>query len=170
VVKVWDRFVRVAHWSLVLSVAGAWMTHEGGGRLHEWLGYAALAIVAARVVWGFVGKGTARFASFVVSPAEGIAYAQKIPSHTEPRYLGHNPLGGWMIVALIVMITLTGLSGWLYTTDRFWGDARMESLHDWCANGLLVLIALHIAGVIFSSRRHHENLVKAMVTGWKRSE
>jgi cytochrome b len=153
-----------------VSVLGSWITHEGGGRLHEWLGYASFAIVAARVVWGFVGIGYARFSSFVVSPKVGIAYARKISSHTEPRYLGHNPLGGWMIVALIIMVSLTGLTGWLYTTDRFWGDARMESLHNWCSNGLIALIAIHIAGALFSSRRHRENLVKAMFTGWKRGE
>jgi cytochrome b len=169
-VKVWDRFVRVAHWSLVLSVLGSWATHEGGGRLHEWLGYAALVVLAARIAWGFVGSGHARFASFVVSPAAGLAYAKKIPSHTEPRYLGHNPLGGWMIVALIVMISATGFTGWLYTTDQFWGDKLMEALHEWCANGLMLLVIVHIAGVIFSSRRHHENLVKSMFTGWKRGE
>jgi cytochrome b len=170
VVKVWDAFVRILHWSLVVCVALAWVTHEGAGRVHEWVGYATLVIVGLRCVWGFVGAGHARFGSFLTPPAATFAYARQVVAHSEPRYLGHNPLGTTMIVALIVMIGLTGLTGWLYTTDRFWGDKTMESLHAWCANGLLILVVVHIGGVIFSSRRHHENLVKAMWTGWKREK
>lgn len=167
-VKVWDIFVRIAHWSLVIAVLGAWVT-EDFGAVHEWLGYAALIIVASRIVWGVVGTRYARFSGFVRSPAATIAYAKQMLGLRAPRYIGHNPLGSYMIVALIVMIALTGLTGWLYTTDQFWGVKWMEEVHEAMANALLGLVALHVGGVLVSSLAHRENLVKAMVSGRKRA-
>jgi len=167
-VKVWDIFVRIAHWSLVVAVAGAWVT-EDFGAVHEWLGYAALIIVSLRLIWGVVGTRYARFTGFVRSPEATIAYAKQMLAFRAPRYIGHNPLGSYMIVALIVMIALTGLTGWLYTTDQFWGVKWMEELHEATANGLLLLIALHVCGVLVSSLAHRENLVRAMFSGRKRA-
>jgi cytochrome b len=167
-VKVWDAFVRIAHWSLVATIVAAWLTQEGSGRVHEWVGYAALVIVAARVGWGFVGPPSARFRSFVRPLPETFRYARAALRAREPRHLGHNPLGGWMIVALLLMITATGVTGWLYTTTMFWGDARMEAIHEACADALLLLAALHVAGVLVACIRHRENLVKAMFSGRKR--
>ncbi len=167
-VKVWDAFVRIAHWSLVAAIVAAWLTREGSGRIHEWVGYGALLIVATRVLWGFVGPPSARFRSFVRPLMETLRYANAALHAREPRHLGHNPLGGWMIVALLVMIAATGVTGWLYTTTMFWGDARMETLHEVCANTLLLLVALHVAGVAVASIRHRENLVAAMFSGRKR--
>ena len=89
---------------------------------------------------------------------------------TEPRYLGHNPLGGWMIVFLITGIALTGFTGWLYTTDQYWGVKWVGELHEGLASTLLGLIALHVAGVVFASRRHHENLAVSMLHRRKRAE
>lgn len=167
-VRVWDPLVQICHWSLVTTVALAWATHEGWGQWHEWLGYAALAVVAVRIPWGFVGPAEARFANFVRSPARTLAYAKRVFAGTEQRELGHNPLGAWMIVALLANVLLVGLSGWLYTTDRFWGVEWVEELHEGLANTLLFLIALHVAGVIFTSLRHRENLAASMVHGRKR--
>lgn len=167
-VKVWDPLVRIVHWSLVLGIALAWITHEAGA-VHEWLGYAVLAVVAVRIVWGIVGTRYARFTQFVYSPAHTLEYGRQILAHREPRHIGHNPLGGWMIVALLLSITLVGISGWLYTTDRFWGVKWMEDLHEGSANVMLALVAMHIGGVIFSSLRHGENLVRAMLNGRKRA-
>jgi len=166
--KVWDPLVRVLHWTLVASVLLSWITRDGGGLWHEWTGYVALGVVAVRFIWGWTGPARARFAAFVRSPAATLGYAQRVLSHREPRHLGHNPLGGWMVVALLADVALTGLSGWLYTTDRFWGVEWVEELHEAFANALLPLVALHVAGVIFTSWRHRENLVAAMVHGRKR--
>jgi len=167
-VKVWDAFVRVAHWSLVAAIAGAWIT-EDAGAVHEWIGYAALAIVVARLAWGAVGSRYARFSQFVRSPAATIEYAGRVFARREPRHIGHNPLGAYMIVALVVMVALVAGSGWLYTTDAYWGVEWVADLHEGLANALLVLIALHVAGVAFSSWRHRENLVAAMLSGRKRA-
>lgn len=162
--KVWDPFVRVAHWLLVASVATAWLTREA---LHEWLGYAALGIVALRVAWGGIGPHYARFRQFVRGPAATLAYARAFAARTEPRHLGHNPLGGWMIIALLATVALTCASGWLSTTDRFWGVAWVQDTHEFLADALVALAALHVAGVIHASLRHRENLPGAMVTGRK---
>lgn len=166
--KVWDPLVRILHWTLVLSVLAAWLTRHGGGRSHEWLGYAALACVGVRLVWGFTGPARARFAGFVRGPSATLAYAAQVARRSEPRHLGHNPLGAWMILALLGMAAATGLSGWVYTTDAYWGEAWLEELHEQLSNGLLALAALHVAGVVFASRRHADNLVAAMVDGRKR--
>jgi cytochrome b len=167
--KVWDPLVRVFHWSLVLSVLAAWLTRHGGGAWHEWLGYAALALIALRLVWGFTGSRYARFTQFMRSPANTLDYARRVLSGKEQRHLGHNPLGAWMIVALLLSIAVAGITGWLYTTDRFWGVEWMEDLHEAFAIAVLALAAVHVAGVVFSSWRHRENLVAAMLHGRKRA-
>ncbi|MSO89462.1 MAG: cytochrome B [Rhodospirillaceae bacterium] len=166
--RVWDPLVRLGHWALVASVAAAWLTRHGGGLWHEWIGYAALAIVGLRILWGWVGSPYARFAQFVRAPSATLTYARAMLARTEPRYLGHNPPGGWMILALLAAVIAVGLSGWLYTTDTYWGVEWVERLHDTLADILLILVAVHVGGVIFASRRHRENLVAAMIHGRKR--
>jgi cytochrome b len=167
-VRVWDLFVRCAHWALVVSVVSAWLLRHTDGPWHIRLGYTALAIVVARIVWGFIGTDHARFAEFVRSPRTTIAYARAVLTRREPRHLGHNPLGAWMILALIVTIALLGLTGWMSTTDAYWGIAWVADTHEMLSDALIALVALHLAGVIFSSIRHRENLVAAMVHGRKR--
>ena len=168
-VRVWDPFVRVGHWLLVLSIILAWLTRHGGGRWHEWIGYVSLAVVVVRFVWGWTGSQHARFADFVRSPSVTWQYVCQMVKRREPRHLGHNPLGGWMLVILLLMVALVGLSGWLYTTDRFWGVAWVERLHSKLADALLVLAGVHVAGALYASFRHRENLVAAMVHGRKRT-
>ena len=164
---VWSAGARVLHWVLALSMITSFATHEGGGWLHEWTGYAALAAAALRLVLGFVGKGRWRFSGFVQGAAATWAYARSLASHTEARYLGHNPLGGWMVLALLADAIATGLTGWLYTTDRFWGMQWLEELHGLLGYALIPLLLMHVAGAIFTSWRHRENLVAAMVHGRK---
>lgn len=167
-VKVWDRLVRLLHWTLVASVALAWLTTEWRTGWHQPVGYLGLAAMVLRLVWGFVGSRHARFAQFLHAPGATLAYLRQVLARREPRYLGHNPLGGWMILALLASIAGLALTGWLYTTDRFWGDETVETVHRTLAWGMLGLIALHVAGVVFTSLRHHENLVAAMFSGRKR--
>ena len=168
-IKVWDLFVRILHWSLVAGVIGAWITREGDEPLHIQLGYAVLGIVLVRVIWGFFGSRHARFVDFVRSPGETIEYLRAVISHREARHIGHNPLGGWMILALLATITGICVTGWLYTTDAYWGVAWVGELHAGLTNLLIGLVMLHVLGVVFTSVRQRENLVKAMVTGTKRA-
>jgi len=164
-VRVWDAFVRVAHWTLVLCVIAAWFAR---GAPHEWLGYAALAIVVLRIAWGLVGSRYARFAQFVRGASPTLAYARRVLAREEERHIGHNPLGGWMIVALLGMLILVSASGWLATIDRYWGIEWVQELHEALADGLAALALLHVGGVVYSSLRHRENLAGAMFTGRKR--
>jgi cytochrome b len=169
-VRVWDRAVRVLHWALVASVALSALSLVdalGMPGLHRPAGYAALAIVLLRGVWGFVGRGHARFAAFLRGPAATLHYLRLVMRQREPRSLGHNPLGAWMIVALMLGVSALAFSGWLYTTEMFWGSEAVEDVHRALAWGLLGLVALHLAGVIFTSVRHRENLVGAMIDGEK---
>jgi cytochrome b len=167
-VRVWDPLVRIGHWSLVACIAAAWFTREGYGVWHERIGYAALAVVCIRIAWGFAGPHYARFSQFVRAPAATLNYARGVMTASEPRCLGHNPLGSWMIVFLLALITLVCLSGWLYTTDRYWGVQWVGELHETLTYVLLASVALHVSGVALASFRHRENLVAAMVHGRKR--
>jgi cytochrome b len=167
-VRVWDPLVRIFHWSLVISFFGAYLLGDDGGTLHQALGYVALGLVAFRLVWGVVGSQYARFSNFMPSFEKLLTYAKDVAARKEARYLGHNPAGAVMIVALLLAVIAAGVSGWLLTTDAFWHSEPLEEVHEFFANGTLLLVILHIAGVIFSSIRHRENLVRAMITGRKR--
>jgi cytochrome b len=169
-VRVWDPLVRVFHWSLAASFLGAYLIGEDGGQLHRALGYTVLGLIAFRLLWGVIGTRHARFASFIPSPRTLRNYVGDVATHREKRYLGHNPAGAAMIVALLLAVTATGVTGWMMTTDAFWGAEEIEDVHEVFANGTLLLVALHVGGVIFSSLRHRENLVRAMITGRKRAE
>ena len=172
-VRVWDPLLRIAHWTLVAAVLATWVTAElkldAAKRAHEWVGYAALAVIALRLAWGWLGPRYARFRQFLRSPARTLAYARAVIAFAEPRYIGHNPLGGWMVMALLAMVAAAGASGWLSVTDRFWGVKWVQELHEALANTLYLLVGLHLAGVAFTGWRHRENLVRAMLTGRKRS-
>ncbi|MBN1237973.1 MAG: cytochrome b/b6 domain-containing protein [Gammaproteobacteria bacterium] len=168
-IKVWDPLVRLFHWSLAVSFAVAWLTAEDWRDLHEWAGYAAAALIAFRIVWGLVGPSYARFGSFLRSPVTVARYLGDMARGRERRYIGHNPVGGVMIIALIVGLAATALTGWMYTLDAFWGVEWVEETHEVLANVMLALVLIHIAGVAFASLRHRENLVRAMLVGRKRA-
>lgn len=167
-VRVWDPFVRLFHWSMVALFAAAYLTGDEIERVHVAAGYAIAALLALRIVWGFAGSGHARFADFVRSPRDVLAYLRDVARLRARRYLGHNPAGGMMILALMVMLTATCVTGVMMTTDAFWGTQWVEDVHQGLANGTLALIALHVIGVLTASFQHRENLAKAMITGVKR--
>jgi cytochrome b len=167
-IKVWDPFVRVFHWSLAALFLAAYVTGEDAGRVHVAAGYAIAGLIALRMVWGFVGARHARFSNFVQPPRAVLAYLRDAALLRAPRYLGHNPAGGAMIIGLLVMLLGTGLTGYLMTTDAFWGAKWVEGIHEAFANLTVGLIVFHILGVLLSSVLHGENLVKSMITGRKR--
>ncbi len=165
--KVWDPLLRLFHWSLAASFLVAWVSSEGWDLLHYWAGYAAGALVAFRLLWGLIGPRYARFSQFLRSPASVKAYLGDMLRGREKRYIGHNPAGGAMVLCLLAGMAALSFSGWLLTTDAYWGSDFMEELHELLANGLLALVLLHVGGVIFASLRHRENLARAMITGRK---
>lgn len=166
--KVWDLPVRGLHLALIASVAAAWLTSEKWTQWHEETGYAALVVVVLRLVWGIAGNAYARFGQFVKGPRATFGYVVALMRKGAPRHLGHNPLGGWMVLLLLSCVAAVGVTGWLCTTDRFWGDETVFSLHATLAWTLAGLVVLHLAGVLTMSVRHRENLVAAMLHGHKR--
>ncbi len=169
-VKVWDPFVRLFHWSLVALFVVAYVTGDEIEKVHIAAGYAIAGLLALRIVWGFIGPRHARFADFVRSPGEAFRYTRDALLLRARRYIGHNPAGGLMVVALIVMLASTCLTGYLMTTDAYWGSEAMAEVHGALANATVALIVLHVLGVLVASFEHRENLVKAMVTGRKRAK
>ncbi|SIR33276.1 MULTISPECIES: cytochrome b/b6 domain-containing protein [Paracoccus] len=195
-IGVWDPLLRIFHWGLVAAVTVAWLTADEWQTTHEVAGYTVAGLVAFRLVWGLVGSRYARFAQFLKGPAGTLAYVGDMMRGRERRYLGHNPAGAAMVVALLVTLSGTAFTGWLMEDETrvamlpampaivapAWayddGDAQgqrgdsedaLEEVHETLANLMLLLVALHVAGVVLTSFRHHENLPRAMVTGDKRA-
>ncbi|MGD9597740.1 MAG: cytochrome b/b6 domain-containing protein [Steroidobacteraceae bacterium] len=169
-VVVWDRFVRFFHWSLVTLFAVGYLTGGEAEDVHIVNGYVLASLLALRVLWGFVGPRTARFRSFVRSPAGTLAYVRDAARLRARRYLGHNPAGAAMILALLLALAGTVTTGIMMTTDAWWGSEWVEEVHEFLANATVGLIILHVAGVLVASFQHRENLAAAMVTGRKRAE
>lgn len=181
---VWDRGVRVFHWSLVVCVALAWATGEADGflfQVHLWSGYAVLALVVFRIAWGFLGGRHALFTSFIRRWPDVRSHLASVLKLSPERHVGHNPIGGWMILALLSVLTLMVATGLFSTPDG--GDGTggpfagfvgagasgvISGIHEGLSSGLLVLIVIHLAGVLGESVLCRENLVRAMWSGRKR--
>ncbi|MFB9980983.1 cytochrome b/b6 domain-containing protein [Mesorhizobium kowhaii] len=168
-VRVWSPYVRLFHWSLVLCVAVAWFSSGEIMKVHELAGYSAGVLIASRLIAGLAGSGYTRFRQFVRGPRAVGLYMADVAQGRERRHLGHNPAGGAMVLALLACVAGIALTGWMQTTDAWWGVTWVEDTHKILGNGILVLVGLHVGGVLLASLRHHENLVRAMLTGRKRA-
>jgi cytochrome b len=181
-VRVWDPAVRLFHWSLAAAFAAAYLSGDDWMSLHVNAGYLIGGLLSFRILWGFAGPRHARFRDFVRSPLAVLAYLRQAVRLSAPRHLGHNPAGGAMILALLISLTLAVASGiLLYGATDFAGPLPglfrgelaadvLKDIHEIAANLTVVLVVLHLAGVVFASFEHRENLAKAMVTGRKREE
>jgi len=168
-VRVWDPLVRIFHWSLAGLFAFAFLTGDEWQQPHELAGYVIAGLIAVRLVWGVIGSRHARFSNFVYGPSTAAGYVADTVRMKARRYLGHNPAGGLMVIALLLTVALISLSGWMMTLDAYWGLEWVEDLHEASAFAALGLIGLHVGGVLVASLEHGENLVRAMITGRKRS-
>ncbi len=209
-IKVWDILVRAFHWSLVLAFIISYVSGEDESDLHIYSGYLVLALISMRVLWGIMGSKYARFSNFLHSKKVVIEYLKSLLGKNPIHYVGHNPAGGWMVVALLVSLfatTVTGLQ--LYAVEEGEGpfayiatDTELvsmiregnertityvsespkktlvndeneekfwEEIHEFFANFTLLLVFIHVGGVFVSSKLHGENLVKAMINGYKES-
>jgi cytochrome b len=165
---VWDLFVRLFHWSLVTCVVlNQWFLEEGE-QPHEWVGYVASALVVARIVWGFVGTHHARFASFFPTPRRLKTHLGALRRGHWPAHEGHNPLGALMMLALMAAVLALGLTGWMQTTDRWFGEEWLMELHEALAEDLLLAAGVHAGAALLMGRLERVYLVRAMVTGRKR--
>ena len=169
-VRVWDPLVRIFHWSLVGLFAFSYFTGDEWKSAHITSGYAIAGLIAVRLVWGLIGSEHARFSNFVYSPLTVSRFLLDSLRMRAKRYLGHNPAGGVMVLALLGMVSLIAISGYMMTTDAYWGEEWVEDVHKTAVYVTLGLIVLHVAGVIFASVEHKENLVRAMITGRKRRD
>jgi cytochrome b len=166
-IKVWDPLVRVFHWSLAGLFLANFFT-EDGELVHRGLGYAILGLLVVRFVWGWVGTRHARFSDWVVGPARVRNYLRERLAGRSRRHLGHNPGAAVMILALLGGVLLVAVTGWLQTTDYFFGVGWMEALHEVLAYGVLGLVVLHVLAAVSESVHYRENLIAAMVHGRKR--
>jgi cytochrome b len=178
-VCVWDVPVRVFHWSLAGLVAASWVSAENGYmKLHLWSGLSLLTLLLFRVAWGFAGSTTARFADFVRAPGRALAYLRAMWRGERHVHAGHNPAGGWMVMALLGMLLLQAGTG-LFANDgvRFNGPLaaqissglsdRLTSLHGTIFNVILLLVWMHIVAVLFYRYVRGEDLIAAMISGRK---
>lgn len=161
---VWNLSIRLFHWSnAVLFLAVYWWLRGGDAR-HEWAGYAVLALVTARIGLGVFGGGHARFADFWPTPGRLARYLRRFPPAID-EWPGHNPLGALMVLFMLLMLLVTGVSGWLQETDMFWGEEWVQRLHEWSADAVMAAVALHVLAVLLMQRLTGVALVRAMVTG-----
>jgi len=174
--RVWDLPIRLFHWSLVASVVFAYVSGKVGGNLIDWhgrAGFLIIGLVIFRIVWGFVGTPTARFASFVRGPGAIRAYLRG-----DWRGIGHNPIGALSVLGLLALVGAQAATG-LFTNDDIAYQGPLADIvgkelsdnfhgwHAWLQNGLLALVVLHVGAIAFYLRVKKENLVKPMITGWK---
>ena len=140
--RVWDPLVRVFHWGLVAAFATAWLTADEVQPVHEVAGYMVAGLVAFRLIWGFAGSRYARFAKFVKGPTATLAYLGSMLRGQERRYLGHNPAGGAMVVLLLAAVSGIVTTGYMMTTDAYWGVGWVEDVHKALVYSTIGLVAL----------------------------
>lgn len=166
-ILVWDAPVRVFHWLMVFSFAGAYLTAESERwrLIHVTLGYTMGGLVAFRLVWGVIGTRYARFAGFVRGPSSVKRYVGSLIAGKPEHHVGHNPAGAVAIVLLLLSSIVIVATGWGVYNDT--GGKIVEELHEVSANLMLLIVIIHVAGVVVSSWLHHENLIRSMLTGRK---
>lgn len=166
-ILVWDAPVRVFHWLMVFSFAGAYLTSdsESWRLVHVTLGYTMAGLVAFRLLWGLVGTRHARFTAFVRGPRAVMAYLGSLLRGRPQHHTGHNPAGALAIVALLALTAGVTAAGWA-TYNEVAGEWT-EDLHETLANAMLAVVLVHVGAVVLSSLLHRENLAGAMVTGYK---
>jgi cytochrome b len=167
-VPVWDRPLRLWHWTLALLVMVAWFTPNRYDGLHRFAGYGVIGLLAFRVVWGFVGTRHSRFRRLGPRLRAAPAFLRNLGRGNAGRYLGLNPAGAAMLVVLLLLLTVSSVSGAMQVTVRFFGVWWVEDTHAYVSDAVIVLAVLHVVGVAVVSLLQRDNLVRAMITGRKR--
>lgn len=165
-VKVWDIGVRLFHWSLVGTVVLNYFLIDPR-QVHRTLGYIVIGLIGFRLVWGLIGTRHARFINFIPAPMRLLSYLRDMLQRREARYLGHNPAGSVMVIVLLITLCAVGVTGYMMGMDAYFGQSWVEDTHKRLVNILIICVLLHLAGVIYASWRHRENLVLSMITGKK---
>ena len=163
-VQVWDLPLRLGHWALAALVIIAWLTPNTHDMLHRIVGYGVIALLLFRFVRGGVRSHFARLLRTLLALP---SYATALARGKKRRYLRLNPAGAAMLVALLVALSVSGITGAMQVTVRFFGVWWVEDTHAYASNAVMVLVVLHVAGTIFMSVLQRENLPRAMITGNK---
>lgn len=167
--KLWDPLIRIFHWSIAAIFVANYFINEAGDDWHQWLGYGAVTWLSVRFVWGFFGKGAARWSDFFPTPARLTAHVSALIKGAPYHRLGHSPLGALVMILMMLCILSLGISGFMMEEiDYFWGVDWVENLHGWIADALMALVLLHIFAALFESYRLKENLPLSMITGKRR--
>ncbi len=180
--KIWDIGTRLFHWALVICVAAAWGLGKFGPdimTLHFYFGYAVIALLIFRVVWGLVGPAPVRFASFLYGPGTTLRYLRTLGSRKPSYWPGHNPLGALSVFVILAALIVQAGTGLFADPDDFInvgplagylsseGNRTATFIHNRAALLILVLVILHIVAIAYYKRVKGENLVTPMITGWK---
>ncbi len=182
-IKVWDPLVRLFHWLLASAFFTAYLSAEESQPVHNYAGYLIVSLIVGRILWGFIGSTHARFANFGVGPSKVLSYLKALIKRQPTNYLGHNPAGSVMILLLFGSLLATAFSGMInlgieehagplagWVQAMGWqNDDLIEEIHEFFANFTVLLVFFHISGVIIESLLHRDNLIKAMITGRKRT-
>lgn len=166
-IKVWDLPVRIFHWALVAGFAANALFTDPEHSLHHWIGYGIAGLVAFRLFWGLAGSRHARFADFPPDPRAALGQLSEIATGRRHAHAGHSPLGALMIYNLLATFVLICATGYVQTTLAFWGSDTMKEIHEAAVTWAEISVALHVAAVIFESRRLGIDLFRAMLTGYK---
>jgi cytochrome b len=167
-VYVWDWPLRACHWALVLFVIIAWFTPNTWDGLHRFAGYTVLGLITFRLVWGFLGNRHSRFRSLPRRLRAAPRYVRDILHGNTGRYRGLNPAGAAMLIALLLALSISAITGAMQVTERYFGIWWVEDTHEYSSDATMVLVLIHVLGVLWMCIRQGENLVRSMVTGWKR--
>jgi cytochrome b len=170
---VWDLFVRIFHWSLVVafSVAFYYRESEWDRLIHVNAGYVVAGLLLARIIWGFMKTRYASFHAFPLNPIHAAKYLWRFLHGRGRRFIGHNPAGSVIIYTMLFCGLTTVVSGYLVYNDGWLFDdpGYLAPLHYYSSWAWMILVVIHVIGVITESILHRDNLIKAMITGCKRS-
>ncbi|PWT87619.1 MAG: hydrogenase [Proteobacteria bacterium] len=167
-VVVWDLPLRLWHWAFAASILAAWFTPTVYDRLHRIVGYTALGLLAFRLVWGFWGSRYSRFRMVGVRLRAAPRYLWNLRRGIIGRYIGLNPAGTLMLVALLLAVAVSAITGAMSVTVTFFGLWWVEDTHRYSSDAVIVLVVLHVLGVLLMALLQRENLIRAMITGRKR--
>ena len=167
-VRVWDWPLRVYHWTLAVFVLIAWFTPNKYDSLHRFAGYTVLGLIVFRLGWGFFGTRYSRFRTLRRRLRATPQYLWNLGRGKTGHYLGLNPAGAAMLVAMLLLLAVSTISGWMQVTVRFFGVWWVEDTHAFSSDAVMVLVVLHVLGVLVMCALQKENLVRSMISGWKR--
>lgn len=181
IILVWDFPTRLFHWLLVIFVIISFVTGTIGGntmQYHQWSGFAVLVLILFRLIWGVVGSGESRFVAFVRGPSAVLRYAVTLLRRDSPHYLGHNPLGGWSIIAMLSALLVQAATG-LFANDDIVTEGplygwvskatsdELTRIHRLNQEVIIFLVSIHVLALLFYFFYKRENLLKPMITGIK---